>query len=128
MMLLGSGTASGAAIEDALAPLTRDGTLSVTVRAVVADESTASGGTPWILSVHGGDRPGIVSSFVGEVARVGGKSSDDLKRLSGELYVVIAEIVLPAGVDPATLDAAIQRVARELGVGASLRVAEADDL
>jgi glycine cleavage system transcriptional repressor len=128
MMLLGSGAASGAAIEDALAPLTSDGTLSVTVRAVTADDSRASGGTPWILSVHGGDRPGIVSSIVGEVARIDGNITDLTTRLSGELYVVIAEIVLPAGVDPATLDAAIQRVARELGVGASLRAAEADDL
>ena len=62
-------------------------------------------GSPWVLTVHGGDRPGIVSSVVGEVAAVGGNITDLTTRLAGELYVLVAEIDLPAGVDVDALEA-----------------------
>lgn len=128
MMLLSSGAASSAAIEAALAPLTSDGSLTVTVREVPYDGGEASLGSPWILSVHGGDRPGIVSAIVAEVARVGGNITDLTTRLSGALYLVIAEIDLPAEADVDSVQQAIAAVARELGVEASLRPVEADDL
>ncbi len=128
MTLVCAGSVAGAAIESALAPLTEAGTLTVTVREVPAEGAGAAGGTAWVLTVHGADRPGIVSSIVAEVARVGGNITDLTTRLVGELYLLIAEIDLPAGADPAAVDAAIQRVAGELGVGATLREAEADDL
>ena len=47
---------------------------------------------------------------------------------AGDLYLLVAEIDLPAGTDAAALDAAIGAVASSLGVGASLREAEADQL
>ena len=128
MMLLSSGDATDAAIETALAPLTSDGSLTVTVREVPDDGSGARSGTPWILSVHGGDRPGIVSAIVAEVARVGGNITDLTTRLAGSLYVVIAEIDLPDGAEVDAVRQAISSVAGELGVEASLRAAEADDL
>jgi glycine cleavage system transcriptional repressor len=128
MMLLSSGTAAGTTIEAALEPLTADGSLTVTVRAVPDDEASRAVGSPWILSVHGGDRPGIVSAVVAEVARVGGNITDLTTRLAGELYLVIAEIDLPQQADADELEQAIAAVARELGVEASLRAAEADDL
>jgi glycine cleavage system transcriptional repressor len=81
-----------------------------------------------VLTVHGGDRPGIVSSIVGEVAKVGGNITDLTTRLSGDLYLLIAEIDLPAATDVAAVEAAIKAVAASLGVGATLRPAEADDL
>lgn len=128
MMLLSSGGATNDAIESALAPLTSDGSLTVSVRAVPHEESSAPVGSPWILSVHGGDRPGIVSAIVAEVARVGGNITDLTTRLAGSLYVVIAEIDLPAQADADAVGQSIGAVARELGVEASLRAAEADDL
>ena len=128
MTLVCAGDAAGAEIEAALAPLTADGSLTVTVRAVPEETAAATDGTPWVLTVHGGDRPGIVSSIVEEVARVGGNITDLTTRLAGDLYVLVAEIDLPAGVDAGALEAAIKSVASTLGVGATLRVAEADDL
>lgn len=128
MTLVCAGEVAGAEIEAALAPLTADGSLTVTVRAVPEETAAATDGTPWVLTVHGGDRPGIVSSIVEEVARVGGNITDLTTRLAGDLYVLVAEIDLPAGVDAAALEAAIKSVASTLGVGATLRVAEADDL
>ena len=128
MMLICAGSASGADIESALAPLTGDGTLTVTVREVPEERAWATEGTSWVLTVHGGDRPGIVSSIIGEVAKVGGNITDLTTRLSGDLYLLIAEIDLPAGVDVAAVEAAIKAAAASLGVGATLRAAEADDL
>ena len=92
------------------------------------DQAPVGAGAPWVLTVHGGDRPGIVSAVVAQVAAVGGNITDLTTRLAGELYLLIAEIDLPQGADEAALAAAIGAVAGELGVGATLRPAEADDL
>ena len=128
MMLVCAGSASDVEIESALAPLTGDGTLTVTVREVPEEQASATDGTSWVLTVHGGDRPGIVSSIVGEVAKVGGNITDLTTRLAGDLYLLIAEIDLPASTDVAGVEGAIKAVAASLGVGATLRPAEADDL
>ena len=128
MTLVCAGTATDAEIGAALTPLAADGTLTVTVRQVPAEQPGATDGTSWVLTVHGGDRTGIVSSIVGEVARVGGNVTDLTTRLAGDLYLLVAEIDLPAGVDAAVVDDAIQAVATRLGVGATLRAAEADEL
>lgn len=128
MMLLCAGEAPLADIEAALAPLTDDGTLTVTVREVPQEEPGAGAGSSWVLTVHGGDRPGIVSSVVGRVAEAGGNITDLTTRLAGELYLLVAEIDLPADADVAVVEADIRTAAAELGVGATLRPAEADEL
>ena len=128
MMLISAGDVTRQEVEDALQPLTADGTLEVSVREVPQEHLAATAGTGWVLTVHGGDRPGIVSSIVAEVARVGGNITDLTTRLSGDLYLLIAELDLPAGVDTVEVEAAIKAVARDLGVGATLRPVEADEL
>ena len=128
MMLVGSGEATDSAIASALEPLTTDGTLSVTVREVPVEDTPAVAGTPWVLTVHGGDRTGIVSAVVGQVASAGGNITDLTTRLAGDLYLLIAEIDLPLDVDQADLEVAIREVAGALGVGATLRPVETDDL
>lgn len=128
MTLVCAGDVAAAQVETALAPLTADGTLSVTVREVPAEELPAPSGTSWVLTVHGGDRPGIVSAVVGEVARRGGNITDLTTRLAGDLYLLVAEIALPAEADVEAVDAAIRAAAEAVGVGATLRPAEADEL
>ncbi|MEO9325629.1 ACT domain-containing protein [Nocardioides sp. C4-1] len=129
MMLVGAGEATDAEITAALQPLTADGTLSVAVREVPVDgDGPAVAGVPWVLTVHGGDRPGIVSAVVAEVARVGGNITDLTTRLAGDLYLLVAEIDLPVSVDEAALEGAIKQVATTLGVGATLRPVETDEL
>jgi glycine cleavage system transcriptional repressor len=127
MMLITDGPAESGDIESALAGLTADGALSVTVRAVPAESATAHG-SAYLLTVHGGDRPGIVSSVIAEVARVGGNVTDLTTRLAGDLYVLLAECDLPGGVDASALEESIKGVAAGLGVDASLRPMESDDL
>ena len=128
MTLICAGTATDAEVEQALAGLTADGSLTVTVREVPHEEHAAAAGSSWVLTVHGGDRPGIVSSIVGEVARVGGNITDLTTRLAGDLYLLVAEVDLPAEVDEPALEASIKAAATRLGVGATLRPAEADEL
>jgi glycine cleavage system transcriptional repressor len=129
MTLVCAGDADRDQIAAALTELAADATLTVTVREL-PDQAAADqmSGTPWVLSVHGGDRPGIVSSVLREVAGVGGNVTDLTTRLAGELYLLVAEIDLPAGVDADALAQSIRSVASELGVGATLRPAESDDL
>lgn len=128
MMLVCEGATPDADIEAALAPLTADGSLTVTVREVPVEAAAPADGTSWILSVHGGDRPGIVSAVVAVVAGVGGNITDLTTRLAGELYLLVAEVDLPAGADVAAVERDLAAVAADLGVGVTLRAAETDEL
>lgn len=128
MMLLCRGTAAREEIEGALAPLSSDGDLDVSVRPVTDEPTPAHGGSQWVLTVHGGDRPGIVSAVVGEVAAVGGNITDLTTRLAGELYLLVAELDLPVDADATAVEAAIRAAAQGVGVTATLRPAEADEL
>ncbi|GAA4110230.1 amino acid-binding protein [Nocardioides fonticola] len=128
MMLVCAGDAEASAIEAALAPITEDGSLAIEVREVTTAADAAPAASGWVLTVHGGDRPGIVSSIVAEVAAVGGNITDLTTRLAGDLYLLIAEIDLPAGADADAVATAIGQAAAALGVGATLRPAEADEL
>ena len=127
MMLITGGDADAATVEESLAGLTADGTLSVSVREVPPQAGTPAG-SPYLLSVHGGDRPGIVSSLAAEVAKVGGNITDLTTRLAGELYVLTAEVDLPTAVDSDALAASLRDVATSLGVEVSLLPLESDDL
>lgn len=127
MMLITDGNAEAGAVEEALGGLTADGALSVSVRVVPAERVVARG-TSYLLSVHGGDRPGIVSGVVAEVAKVGGNITDLTTRLAGDLYVLIAEVDLPASAAVAELEAALSAAAEAVGVEVTLRALESDDL
>ena len=127
MMLITAGGADAGTVEESLSGLTADGSLSVSVREVPA-EAGSPGGAAYLLSVHGGDRPGIVPSLAAEVARVGGNITDLTTRLAGDLYVLTAEVDLPAAADPDALAASLREVAAGLGVDVSLLPLESDDL
>jgi len=62
------------------------------------------------------------------VAEVGGNVTDLTTRLAGGLYLLVAEVDLPDGVDVETLTSALRATAGELGVEATLRDLESDDL
>ncbi len=128
MMLLCRGAVDGAAIEAAVAPLAAGGDLDVSVRPVADGASQGDRGTPWVLTVHGGDRAGIVSAVISEVAAVGGNITDLTTRLAGELYLLVAELDLPFGADAKAVEAAIRGAAEQVGVTATLRPADTDEL
>ncbi len=81
-----------------------------------------------MLTVHGGDRPGIVSRVAAEIAGADGNITDLTTRLAGELYLLVAEVDLPAATDVGSLQSALAAAASDLGVGVTLREVESDDL
>jgi glycine cleavage system transcriptional repressor len=126
MVLVASVDASVDEVAAALGPLTDGGTLDVAVREVPARDLAQGIGAPYLLSVHGGDRPGIVSAVTAEVATAGGNVTNLTTRLSGDLYVVVAEVDLPASADAGALGDRLAAVGARLGVQVSLRPVEPD--
>ncbi|WP_432941170.1 glycine cleavage system protein R [Kribbella sp. CA-253562] len=113
-------------VKEALEPLR--GELVITVREMTPENAHAPLGAPYILSVHGADRPGIVAAVTRMIATAGGTVTDLTTRLSGELYVMTAEVELPPSAELPMLMRALEITAEELGVGVSLRPTESDDL
>jgi glycine cleavage system transcriptional repressor len=64
----------------------------------------------------------------GIVADAGGNVTDLSTRLSGELYVLLAEVDLPGSVDPEQLSRDLAAVGSDLGVDVSLQVLDPDVL
>ncbi|MFE7874154.1 glycine cleavage system protein R [Micromonospora humida] len=114
-----------AEVEAALIPLAADGQLLATVRAVTPDGTATPAGEPYVLSVHGADRMGIVAAMTRVIAEAGGNVTDLSTRLAGTLYVVVAEVDLPTG-RADELAGRLARTAADLGVGVSLRPADPD--
>jgi glycine cleavage system transcriptional repressor len=78
-----------------------------------------------VLSVYGGDHPGIVAAVAEALAGLGVNITDLETRLAGKIYVMLLELVLPPGAD---VEAAIVAVGREQGVDVTLRELEHDAL
>ncbi len=97
------------------------------VRQVRPEASQEGNGEPYVVSVHGADRLGIVAAVTRVVAAAGGNITDLSTRLAGSLYVLLAEIDLP----PAAGDELAQQLAvaaAELGVEVTLRRADSEIL
>jgi glycine cleavage system transcriptional repressor len=125
MTLVCTGDHAATDVEAALAPLTADGSLIATVRDVRPEPETGGSGRPHVLTVHGADRLGIVAAVCRAVAEFGGNVTDLTTRLSGDLYLLIAEVDVPA----ANVDRLGERLASvggTLQVDVALRPAEAD--
>lgn len=78
-----------------------------------------------VLSVYGGDHPGIVAAVAESLAANQVNITDLQTRLSGGVYVMLLEVVIPVGVD---IGGAIEAVGREQGVDVSLRELEPEAL
>jgi glycine cleavage system transcriptional repressor len=128
MMLICAGPQSPPEVEKALEPLTADGSLQVSAREVPPEPDAGATGAPYVLTVHGGDRPGIVSAVTRELAAAGGNITDLTTRLTGSLYLLVAEVELPADADVAGLSERLAATGDSLGVGVSLRAQETDVL
>lgn len=126
MTLVCAGTTAADA-EAALEPLTASGQLVATVRTVRSDGQSAPAGEPYLMSVHGADRLGIVAALTRVLAEAGGNITDLTTRLSGSLYVLLAEVELAPEVVE-RVSARLAEVAAGLGVEVSLRRTESDVL
>jgi glycine cleavage system transcriptional repressor len=127
MVLVASAEVTIEEAQGALATLS-DATLSVSVREVPDELAQAPVGPSYLLSVHGADRPGIVSTVTAQISAVGGNITDLTTRLADGLYVLVAEVDIPVTADVAALTDRLGDVARDLGVEVSLRGLDPDVL
>ncbi|HET7475478.1 MAG TPA: ACT domain-containing protein [Dermatophilaceae bacterium] len=127
MVVLVRTTASPQLVESALAGLTRDGSLVINARELGDTPAATVEAPSFALHVHGADRPGIVARITGVVARHRGNIVDLGTRLSGGLYVLMAELQLPDPAGAESLRRDLDLAARELGVDVHL-TAVTDDL
>jgi len=127
MTLICAGQTPAVEVEHALTAA-MDPSLAVTVRAVPDELDGQPVGSTYLVTVHGADRLGIVARLAGTIAAVGGNITDLTTRLTGDLYVLVAEVDLPPGADVAALESALASTSRELGVDTTLRQVENDEL
>lgn len=133
MTLICVGDVPAETVEAALLPLSTAptgesaGSLLATVRQVRPEAEVPVAGTPYVVSLHGADRLGIVAAVTRVLARAGGNITDLTTRLVGPLYVLVAEVDLPAGA-AARVTAELAESAAELGVEVSVRPGEMDVL
>ena len=97
--------------------------LSVSVLPVPEVEPVRSSNLQ-ILSLHGSDRPGIVSRTASLLADFGGNITDVSTHLGSDLYVLTAEVQFPADADLGDVRIALEDLSSALGVSAVLRPAE----
>ena len=118
---------TGPSVDEASAALSSLGDVVTSVRSVAPESDKPDGGDPYVVSVHGADRLGIVAAVTRVVAAAGGNITDLSTRLTGTLYVLIAEADLPAG-SADELAEQLAVAAAELGVEVTLRRAESEIL
>ncbi|MBX3139115.1 hypothetical protein KF707_23015 [Candidatus Obscuribacterales bacterium] len=88
-------------------------------------------GLPFIVSVYGGDKPGIVAGITKELSRIGANITDvETKKTKAEkpIFMMILEITLPESVSEQQLRDELGRVSKELGVDLSIRAIEVVEL
>jgi glycine cleavage system transcriptional repressor len=126
MTLIVSVDADEHAVREALSSVTGSLGLAAFVGEVTVEPEHPRTGAPYVVSVHGADRPGIVSRVMGAIASYGGNVTDLTTRLSGDLYVLVADVDVPADVDLEDLTASLDGAAAALGVEVTLRAADPD--
>jgi glycine cleavage system transcriptional repressor len=124
MTMVAAVQASSDRITSELAGLAASG-LVVTVLELPAPATEQDGRQHYLLSVHGADRPGIVSAVTRQVADLGGNITDLATRLGSDLYVLTADVQLPADL-AGQAQAALAAVARDLGVTVRFTVVDED--
>jgi glycine cleavage system transcriptional repressor len=116
------------ALEEALREPGKRFGLVMSVREV-AHAETASPAHPYVVSLYGKDRPGVVHGIASVLAARHANITDLVSRLVGEdVYTVIVEVDLPAEADAERLAEELQDAAKELGFDLTFRSSETTEL
>ena len=105
--------------------------LITTVRPVADAPPPHAGGTPYVVSVYGADKPGIVLQISEALAAAEVNVCDLATHVVGDqepVYVMILEVDVPPGAGPETIGSALKVIGSELGVDVAFNPMEADTL
>jgi predicted amino acid-binding ACT domain protein len=80
------------------------------------------------ITVYGADHPGIVHAVTKALAESGVNIVGLTTRVAGDIYAMLLEVALPAGLDEAGVEEALSTVGAEQGVDVSMRAIDADVL
>lgn len=117
----------------AYAPLERRLGLAVHLRALSKQEATAKKrGRPYMISVYGSDRPGIVFKVADLLSRSGVNVTDvHTHRSAGKgpsLYLMLLEIEIPQKTPIAALEKRLRALGTAMGVRVNLRASDTNIL
>lgn len=117
------------AAREALRPACEE--MGLTFSVLPVDDTASVPEPTHVLTVYGGDRPGILYRTCALLAEADVNITDLNSRLVGDaqpVYALILELEVPASVDATDLEGRVRAVAAELGVDVTLREREADVL
>jgi len=125
-------------LERVVAPLAKTLRLVIHLKGLPAAKAAASRkqSQPYVISVYGADRAGIVYRISDALSKEGINITDVETRRSGagsgrkaaQLYLLLLEVELPARVTAEALEKRLFRIGQKLGVEVSIHSAEASVL
>lgn len=131
MIVAGPETLEARTVEAALQTEAERLGLAVWVHEVDESETTALAGESWTVSVHGADHPGIVHGVARALGEAGANIVDLTTRVlpgSPPVYAMLIEVVVPDGVDGATLARDLEGRAVAMGVSCTMHPSDPDIL
>ena len=136
MMLIVStpeGTDAAELREELLRTRAELGLGALTLEEVPAERGFSRPEASHVVTVYGADHPGIVHSVATTLADAAVNVVDVATHLVAEegeqsVYVMMMEVILPAGLDPAALEADLRATADREHLDLSVRAVEADAL
>ncbi|GIH99072.1 glycine cleavage system protein R [Planobispora takensis] len=128
MTLLGGHVAMMLLVSGRVPPASAFPGMTVTAAEAGRGHGCEQPGLGYVLTVHGPDRPGIVSAVSGALTAAGGVITGMTTRLCGSLYVMIADVRLPPEADVAEVMRRLAAAGAGLGCEITFRPAEAEVL
>lgn len=130
MLLLVQGELDQTQLQDAVAPVGRDLGLMVEIRQT--EPAAGSGGSSaveHVVAAYGPDRPGLVTALAATLADAQANITNFGSRATeGGVFAMWFNVVIPAGIDVADLEAELRRVGSELQLDVSLRAVDVEEL
>ena len=105
--------------------------LITTVRPVAEAAPLHADGSPYVVSVYGADKPGIVWHISEALAAAGVNISDLATHVVGDqepVYVMILEVDLPPGADAEAIGMSLKVIGEELGVDVAFNAMDTETL
>lgn len=108
--------------------------LTVFLKSLTQEEiqKDSHAGKPYMISVYGGDKPGIVYRVTDYLAREKINITDvSTKRISGQegsVYMMMLEVELPQGVDEVNLKRGLEELGRGISITITLHSIETNTL